>query len=597
LESLPDCLTAVDTIFTPPGIIHRTGKRFGRGAAGLTLLGLIIASGASWAALVVNEFLPDPEGSDAGREFVELLNTGPEPESLFEVQLQFANGAEGAVWSTRWAGASDHLLEPGQRFLIVDRNWMGEPAGQAEVYLGLQNGPDALRLVRGPVVLDLVGYGALTDPDMMEAVPAEVASGLSLSRRPDGVDTANNGADFVLAEPTPGFPNFFPFSLRVLAWEMDPPSLDRTSLPVRFSLELTNNGTEVFPVGPLLLRAGGQEYAALLDRFPVGHQRRITWNLNPLHRGLLPLDVLVPLPGETDTLVLHPASLQVGPGDLILNEVMSTPGHSQGEWLEIVAAGNEDRDLAGYSLRDEDGPWRSLPAGVLAPGEFLVLAQDSVALAQWHQDNQGHGAGTGCPPGRTIARGRHLTGWPTLNNAPSGDRDFADRVYLSDPAGHVIDHLTLGEANGAGPDEPGVSLERIGVFPPNPGASNWAACTAPAGSTPGCPNSVAASGFMSCGLSVRPRVLDTATGISSVHFLFTLRREQEGWEIRVFDLWGSLVRDLGGENLGAGPRDLLWDGRDDQGRPAGPGGYVVLLEILDGLGHKLAKEKALMVVR
>ena len=587
----------MDPFHKTPDAFQSACSRYNGLAPTLACLVLIVHSHPLWAALVVNEFLPDPEGSDSGREFVELLNTGPEPESLADVRLQFANGAEGAVWATRWTGDPFGELEPGQRFLIVDRNWMGDPVGNAEVYLGLQNGPDAVRLVRGQTVLDLVGYGPLTDADMMEGAPADIAPGMSLARRPDGHDTADNEADFVLAEPTPGEQNFFPYSLRVLAWGLDPPSVDRPAVPVRFSLVVKNDGTETFPVGPLLLRVDGQEHAALLDRIPVGQDRRVTWNLVPRNRGLLPVEVQVPIPGSSDTLTLHPAGLQVGPGDLVLNEVLSTPGQGQGEWVELAAFSAQERDLTGYALRDEDGPWRSLPAVVLRPGEFLVLAQDSLALAVWHQDNQGHGGVSRCPLDRVLAHQHNLSGWPTLNNTPSGERDFADRVYLSDPAGHVIDHLTLGESGGGGLGEPGMSWERIAGYPPNPGASNWAVCTGRTGSTPGCTNSVAASGVMTTDLSVEPRVLDPEAGVSAVHFLFTLRGQQAGWEIRVFDLWGSLVRDLGGEKLGAGPRDLLWDGRDDHGLTAGPGGYVVLLEILDRFDHKLAREKVLMVIR
>lgn len=587
----------MDTTCKASGAFQGTRAGFRRAAFGLICLALTFPSGAVWAALVLNEFLPDPDGSDGGREFVELLNTGPGPESLADVRLQFANGAEGAVWATRWTGDENLELGPGQRFLIVDRNWMGDPSGHAEVYLGLQNGPDAVQLVRGPTVLDLVGYGPLTDPEMMEGTAADIAPGLSLSRRPDGQDTADNGSDFVLAEPTPGFPNFFPYSLGVLAWELDPPSVDRPGVSVRFSLELSNDGTEDFPVGPALLRAGGQEHEALLDRIAVDQVRRISWNLTPRSRGLLPLEVLVPLPAAGDTLTLHPAGLQVGPGELILNEVLSTPGQGQGEWVELVATAVGSGDLVGYSLRDEDGPWRPLPANFLVDGDFLVLAQDSLALVLWHQDNQGQGGTIGCPPGGAPVPIRNLAGWPTLNNTPGGDRDFADRVYLSDPAGHVIDHLTLGEPEGGRLGEPGLSVERIAVDPTNPGSSNWAVCTARTGSTPGCANSVAASGFMTTGLSIRPRVLDPESGVTAVHFLFTLRGEQTGWEVRVFDLWGSLVRDLGGEKLGPGRRDLLWDGRDDKGQPAGPGGYVVLLDILDRFDHKLGREKVLMVIR
>ena len=37
--------------------------------------------------------------------------------------------------------------------------------------------------------------------------------------------------------------------------------------------------------------------------------------------------------------------------------------------------------------------------------------------------------------------------------------------------------------------------------------------------------------------------------------------------------------------------------RADGGRPAGPGGYVVLLETFDETGQKLTREKMLMVIR
>jgi hypothetical protein len=560
---------------------------------------LIILPGASWSALVINEFLPDPEGSDGGREFVELLNTGPGTQSLERVSLQFPNGAEGAVWATRWTGTQESPLAPGQRFLIVDRNWLGDPAGQAEVYLGLQNGPDAVRLVRRETVLDLVGYVPLTDPAMKEGDPADIAPGLSLSRRPDGRDSGDNYTDFALAEPTPGAPNFLPFSLNVIAWELDPPTVDRMSIPVRFTLEILNNGTEIFPVGAILLRVGGVDHGSLLDQLPAGQQRRISWFVQPPHLGLLSLDIMVPLPSGPDTLVLHPASLQVGPGNLILNEVLAVPRRGQGEWVEIAVVGDQAVDLVGHSLRDEDGSWRPLPELRLEPGNFLVLAQDSFALAAWHLDNQAHGAVTDCRPELAIANQRNLPGWPTLNNTPTGERDFADRVYLADPAGHVIDHLTIGGDGSlvGGESEPGLSLERLAPIPRNPGASNWAPCTAGTGSTPGCPNSVARGGAIPMEFTIQPRILDPAAGASSVHFLFTLSGEQVGWELRVFDLWGGLVRDLGGENLGAGPRDLPWDGRDDQGRRAGPGGYVVLLEVRDRFLHCLAREKVLMVIR
>jgi hypothetical protein len=550
------------------------------------------AHGTARADLVINEFLPDPQGSDGGREFVELMNPGPSEVFLDGVSIQFANGAEGAVWTTRWSGSPGASLAPGALFLIVDRNWLGEQPGQAEAFLGLQNGPDALRLVRGDSVLDMVGYGPLTDLEMMEESPVSIVPGLSVARKPDGWDTDDNGRDFVQAEPTPGTVNFSPFDLAVTGWELDPPSADRPGLAVRFSVGFQNEGTETFPVGPISLRFGGRDYPSLLDLMPPGAIRWLTWNLVPEKSGLLELEILVPLPEVADTLVVKPAALQVGPGELILNEVLAAPGHGQGEWLEITARGTGPVSLTGFHIRDEDGDWRPLPAFSLEPGDLIVLAQDSLALAGWHLDNRAHGATMNCAVETALARQINLAGWPSLNNSPPESRDFADRIYLSNPAGDVIDHVTL-----KGDSETGQSQERLAEFPSNPRAVNWAASTSLVGSTPGCPNSVSLSRPVPAGFTVWPRILDPASGSTTVHFLITLIGGQTGWDLRVFDLWGGLVRNFGGDDLGPGPRDLPWDGTDDQGRKVPPGGYVAVLQLRNASGQVLSGNKVLLAVQ
>lgn len=574
-----------------------TYRRMGAGI--LAALLILVPEGRVRATLVINELLPDPAGSDGGQEFVELINTGPEDVSLEEVKLQFGNGADGSVWTTRWSGITGTSLAPNERFLIVDRNWLGDQPGDAEVYLGLQNGPDALRLVRGEAILDMVGYGPLTDTSMMEGDPVSISSGLSIARRPDGRDTDNNRLDFVSADPTPGKQNFQPYSLGVVEWEVSPPSLDRPGIPVRLTVTLLNDGTEFLPTGPVVLRVGGLEHPSLLDGLPPEQARRVTWNLVPDRSGLLPLEIIIPLPSAPDTLVLHLGGLQVGPGDLVLNEVLTAPRHGQGEWIEILVAAAEGIDLKGYSLRDEDGSWRSLPEMVLPPDGLLVLAQDSLALAGWHLDNRLQGAVTGCTSEQAIGCQRNLAGWPSLNNTPTADRDFADRVYLAGPAGNVLDHLTLDGGNTylVGQTEPGISLERQAPVPRNPGASNWAPSTSREGSTPGCVNSIAASREPTSEFAVVPDILDPEAGVSAVHFMFTLSGLQSGWGLRVYDLWGGMIRDFGGENLGPGPRDLPWDGRDDDGISAGPGGYVAVLDIRDRYSNMLDRQKILLVIR
>lgn len=135
------------------------------------VISLAVLARPAGGQVAINELFPDPEGADAGAEFVELFNGGSLEQSLNGMRLQFANGAEGPTWYTRWTGSAEDLIGPGQHFLIVDRNWLGPAQGDAEVYLGLQNGPDAVRLEKEGVVLDMVGYGPLTDTFLFEGQP------------------------------------------------------------------------------------------------------------------------------------------------------------------------------------------------------------------------------------------------------------------------------------------------------------------------------------------------------------------------------------------------------------------------------------------
>lgn len=576
------------------------------GSGGWVLRLLMIPLCLAWwgaepteAALVINEILVDPNGSDGGQEFVELLNTGPGVADLTEVLFQFANGADGPIWKTQWRGEAGDLLAPGESFLIVDRNWMGSVPGQAEVNLSLQNGPDAVRLACGDEILDLVGYGALTDTLMMETSPAKVETGKSLSRKPDGKDTNDNQADFVSTDPTPGAWNFKPWSISWQDLKLEPPSLEQPGQELLLEICLKNEGTNCIPATEIELHVGKEVWGARVDEFPSDSQKILVWQLGPQQWGGLPLSILFLPPAVRDTLELDLGRLQVGPGSLYLNEVLAAPDQGQQEWIELQA-GDQEVQVGNFSLRDEDGSFRKMPDFLLRPGELVVLAQDSLALALWLQENHTHGAIVAC--GEGLASGRILdmsVGWPSLNNSSASDRDFADRVYIADRLGGVVDHLTWGGQNwnSLASPERGRSLERIAVKPGNRTAANWAPSTAPVGSTPGCPNSLylAESGYAQ--LAVEPRVLDPDRGVSLLHVRFMVMSPATGPEVRIHDLWGGLVRDLGGDRLGPGPRDFLWDGRDDSGQFVSPGGYVVLVQLHTGEGRILDRCQVLAAVR
>lgn len=574
----------------------RTTQRWPR----LLLLFCLLWAGPVLGQLVINEFLPDPLGSDSGQEFVELYNAGSETIDLDQVLLQFANGIDGAVWQTRWQGDGGQSIPPLSYFLIVDRNWLGPVQGQAEVWLGLQNGPDAIRLVRQEQVLDMVGYGPLTDPDLMETSAVALEPGLSLSRKPDGADSDNNSVDLVASEPTPGAPNFEAFAVSLLACIMEPAVLARVGASLQVTLELYNSGLNPLAATEIQLQVGQVQGYARWDLCPSGQSRTHTWWITPEESGVLSITMALAATGDQPRISLVVGRLQVGLGALFLNEVLGVPGQGQGEWIEVVAAETSTVSLSAYRLRDEDGSWRTLPDQILLPGQRLVLAQDPEALDIWQADNLAHGLTTTCPTSSLSTGATSLPGgWPTLNNTPPPDRIFADRVWLADTTGLVVDQVVLSQAGimGLDPLPTNRSLERMDNCDPGPGSSNWSASTALSGSTPGCPNSVEVKSETTLSsLQVSPRCLDPAKGVTSVHLRFVLAEPAWGWEARIFDLWGALARDLGGDGFGPGPRDLLWDGRDDSGQLLPPGGYVVFLRTSGQAGQVLRREKALVVI-
>lgn len=535
----------------------------------------------AFAALVINEVCYDPPGADGGAEFVELWSTGPGIVDLAGVRLEFANGADSPPsWQVRWTAPDGTVLAPGTPFLIVDRGWTGAPA-QAEASLGLQNGPDALRLVRGAEVIDLVGWGALDWPELSEGTAAPDVSGLALARRPDGHDTDVNADDFRAADPSPGAPNWQDFAVTLAEVVWRPPSSERAGLPVVVELVVLNGGLSRLTGAVVSLARGPERWSTPLPSLPPDGAVSVVIEAAPWTPGLQPVTVSVEHDaGQLD--LGQAGAFQVGLPPLRLAEVMAAPVQG-GEWCELHNTDSLPRSLAGLSLRDEDGTWRALPDVVLAPGEAQLIAQDPAQLARWIDDLTAQGMGPRCALCEPVA----CAGWPSLNNSAPSSRSFADRLYLGDQDGQVIDHVTVGAQDGFAPA--GRTLERGGD-------ERWREATARAGATPGCPApSLPLPHAGSLGLTPNP--FDPAGDPGAVSLVFEVPAERLGWELRVHDLWGQRVRDLGGDDLGPGRRELVWDGLDDAGAAVPEGGYVASLRWRTQDGGMVMAARRLVVVR
>ncbi|MEK7317106.1 MAG: hypothetical protein AAB011_13065 [Candidatus Eisenbacteria bacterium] len=536
------------------------------------------------SSLVLNEVLYDPAGEDAGAEFVELWNDAATPEPLEGVSIEVGDGAHAGSWSVIFAASAGDTIPPLSAFLI----------GGGRLLAAIQNGPDALRLARGGVVLDRVGFGALDAAEFFEGAPApDAPSGESLSRRADGFDSDRNDFDWDVARPTPGVPNHPPYRAAIAAASLRPevvwPGKDCWA-----GATLENRGTR-------LLEAGAWEIAVAIR--PRGGEASTDsvggWSEVGRIEGprLLPGDstrVRHPFIRETEgpfecRLMTRPTSAGGG-GSVALAPDTATVSARSG--LGVAAIGE-------FAYRDEGaGEWVELVANSdFAAWDALFLGDAGSAPRRLLARGGDRGARTGdrrvavSDPARfsrhyAIAESLLLVterGWSSLNDGASSApavAPYADFVRLVGEDGVPSDAVPYEEGWSAR----GGSVERLSLLLPSASTRNWVESVAPAGGTPGAPNSVAAfrdgAPAPSLILSVPARVLrrDGVGGAGALVLELGPAVSERNVRLAILDLRGRVRRLLAaGERFGGGGA-ILWDGRDDDGRQVEPGLYVARLE-------------------
>ena len=157
-------------------------------------------------AIKINEVMPDPDGSDDGNEFVELINVSAGDVDLSEWELQY--GTSSFSKSIALSGT----VASGAFYVVGDSAVQGADL-TATLSLGnAGSSADALRLTCSGSPEDTVVYGSPNSDEWVDdtgAVATSLASkpggGESLHRIVDGVDTDASGDDFcVQAAPTIG---------------------------------------------------------------------------------------------------------------------------------------------------------------------------------------------------------------------------------------------------------------------------------------------------------------------------------------------------------------------------------------------------------
>jgi hypothetical protein len=248
--------------------------------------------------------------------------------------------------------------------------------------------------------------------------------------------------------------------------------------------------------------------------------------------------------------------LQVGPGALIVHEVMSAPSGGAPEWVELRNVTDEPVLLDGWTLEDATGHRATVLdayAFDVLPDSVVVLCGDPIALLGLH-------------PSLRATCVAPCTPWPALNND-------GDQVLVRAPGGRVSDAMEL-----PGDDPSGASLERRSTTSPSREPGTWGA-SAIEGGTPGLANSIDAGAFVpGVALTARGTLLTYRTGF-----------ERANVTLALYDVRGRRVRALLDHADGPGRAGVAWDGLSDGGERVPPGVYVAGMTASAGVSSVRAR--------
>jgi hypothetical protein len=548
----------------------------------------MLAAGSCAADLLLNEVLYDPAGADEGYEFVELWNPDSIPLPLDGVTIESGDGTKPGTWTPIWTAPAGASAPGNAPFLVTAASLSG----------AIQNGPDAIRLLRSGTPIDLLGYGELESPLLFQVAPApDVPSGQSLARRADGAGAGSNEADWEAApDPTPGAPN--KPDTRVRLSRAVPPATPEVVWPgesVALSARVRNTGRLPIPGDQWMLEvevadeavaeAWNPSGAAPGVAIAPGESASVTLAMPApsagAHRVRLRLraaaGVAPSAPFPPDTLT---AAIRSVADPAVVNEICFRD-LGEGEWVEIVLR-RDVADLGSLSLADASGAFRPIDRGAsprpAARGEIVVIAQHPPLVR----------ARFGLAEGSVLG----LAGaWPSLNDTdvPGGT---ADRVRVRESTDLPSDAVAYRARDTAR----GGSLERLSVDLPSASPGTWAECVDPARGTPGRPNSLRApapEGSRPDALvAAGSRVLraPTAGGVPLV-LRATAAARGRRLVIRVHDLLGRARRTLVEGQRIASEAAFVWDGKDDAGNGLPPGLYLLRAEAIaeDGLPPRVSE--------
>lgn len=277
----------------------------------------------------------------------------------------------------------------------------------------------------------------------------------------------------------------------------------------------------------------------------------------------------------TDNIKLYAAVEKINQGDIIFNEIMFHQPDSSFEYIELYNRSDKLIGLSGliYTTRKADGTFNTgnkIPEGVfVAPKSCIAFTQNAEKVKEYHH----------CPEDAKVIQ----TSWTSLNNESATlvlTNALKDTVYDEFSYQVKMHHVMIKNPKG-------VALERIYTDLPSEDFTNWhsSAFTTNYG-TPGFKNSQYRERDNSEKDSRAAFYLESKVftpnndGVEDVCVInYTV--EQEGYmaTILLLSATGERVFNLASNQLLATSGQVVWDGRNNEGKLSNIGIYVILVEL------------------
>jgi hypothetical protein len=246
---------------------------------------------------------------------------------------------------------------------------------------------------------------------------------------------------------------------------------------------------------------------------------------------------------------------------LIINEIMFRPRIGWSEWIELFNISDKSVNLSSWKFSDaKDTVLITLKQNILPINEYLIICGDS-STAQNYRIN----------PEKIII----IKSFPILNND-------TDKLKLFSPSGRLVDYINYSDSWMDKQTSPGISIERVNPRISGQLSENWIASVDPSGSTPASINSVFREReYEASVVTILPNPFSPdSDGFEDLTFIeLNIPVPMALLSIEIFDIMGRNIRHLADQVPIASHTLYQWDGRDNHGRIARIGLYVVLIRI------------------